>query len=71
MREPLSAGAPRASNASIDELFAQWNKPGSPGCAVGISRNGELVYERGYGVANLELGVPITPASVFEAAASI
>ena len=59
---------PRASNASIDELFAQWNKPGSPGCAVGISRNGELVYERGYGVANLELGVPITPASVFEAA---
>ena len=37
----------------------------SPGCAVGISRNGEIVYEHGYGMANLELGVPITPDTVF------
>jgi CubicO group peptidase (beta-lactamase class C family) len=52
----------------IDQLFAKWNKPDSPGCSVGISRNGQLVYERGYGVANLELNAPITPESVFEAA---
>ena len=52
----------------IDELFAKWNKPDSPGCSVGISRNGQLVYERGYGVANLELNAPITPESVFQAA---
>jgi CubicO group peptidase (beta-lactamase class C family) len=52
----------------IDELFAKWNKPDSPGCSLGISRNGQLVYERGYGMANLELDAPITPESVFEAA---
>lgn len=52
----------------VDQLFATWNKPSSPGCSVAISRNGQLVYERGYGLANLELSVPITPTSVFEAA---
>jgi CubicO group peptidase (beta-lactamase class C family) len=32
------------------------------------ARETPLVYERGYGLANLELGVPIAPTSVFEAA---
>src|SRR5207248_1472676 len=36
--------------------------------ALGVSRNGRTVYEHGYGMANLELAVPITPASVFGAA---
>lgn len=54
--------------ASVDKLFAQWNRPDSPGCSLGVSRNGVPVYERGYGMANLELGVPITPASVLPAA---
>ena len=35
----------------VDQLFATRNKPGSPGCSVAISRNGQLVYERGYGMA--------------------
>lgn len=52
----------------VDQLFATWNKPGSPGCGVAISRNGQLAYERGYGMANLELSIPIAPTSVFEAA---
>lgn len=57
-----------AESAKVDALFAEWNAPDSPGCALGVSRGGEIVYERGYGMANLELGVPITPASVFPAA---
>lgn len=44
--------------ARVDKLFAQWNKSDSPGCSLGVSRNGVPVYERGYGMANLELGVP-------------
>src|SRR5262249_33265880 len=36
--------------------------------SVGISRNGRVVYEHGYGMANLDLGVAITPSSVFDAA---
>ncbi|HKP45524.1 MAG TPA: serine hydrolase domain-containing protein [Pyrinomonadaceae bacterium] len=51
--------------AQVDKLFAQWDKPDSPGCAVGIIKNSKLVYARGYGRANLEYDVPIGPRSVF------
>src|ERR1043166_3083059 len=54
--------------ARIDKLFAEWDKTNSPGFGVAISRNGTLLYEQGYGMANLELGVPITSASVFPVA---
>ncbi|HXN23464.1 MAG TPA: serine hydrolase domain-containing protein, partial [Candidatus Dormibacteraeota bacterium] len=54
--------------ARVDRLFAEWNRSDSPGCSLGISQNGVLVYQRGYGMASLELGVPITPASVLPAA---
>ena len=53
-----------AKTAQVDRLFSQWNKTDSPGCAVGISHNGAVVYEHGYGMASLELGVPITPDTV-------
>jgi CubicO group peptidase (beta-lactamase class C family) len=57
-----------SSTARVDKLFAEWNRSDSPGCSVGVSQNGFPVYEHGYGMANLELGVPITPASVFHVA---
>src|ERR1051325_1191782 len=50
---------------SVDELFSTWNKPNSPGCALAIIKEGKVIYERGYGCANLEYGTPITPSSVF------
>ena len=56
---------PESISARVDKLFAEWDRPDSPGCSVGVSRNGVPAYERGYGMANLELGVAITPASVF------
>lgn len=49
----------------VDSLFTQWNKPDSPGCALGIIKDGKLIYKRGYGMANLEYGIPITSQSVF------
>jgi CubicO group peptidase (beta-lactamase class C family) len=62
------ASRPGSPSNRVDRLFAEWNKPDSPGCSVAISRNGTLLYEHGYGMANVELGVPITPASVLSAA---
>jgi CubicO group peptidase (beta-lactamase class C family) len=56
---------PESPSARVDKLFATWNGTDTPGCAVGISRNGAIVYEHGYGMANLELNVPITPETVF------
>ena len=58
----------RRIEAAVDGLFAPWQRPGSPGCSVGVSRGGATVLERGYGQASLELGVPITPQSVFHVA---
>lgn len=49
----------------VDALFAQWDKPGSPGCALGVIRDGKFIYKRGYGMANLEYNVPITSTSIF------
>jgi len=51
----------------VDSLFARWDKSSSPGCSLGISQDGAVVYERGYGMANLEYGLAITPQSVFNA----
>ena len=50
----------------INGVFSDYDKPGSPGCALGIYRNGSIVYAQGYGMASLELGVPITPKTVFD-----
>jgi CubicO group peptidase (beta-lactamase class C family) len=50
----------------IDQLFADYAKPDSPGCSLAIYRNGAIAYARGYGMASLELGVPITPQTVFD-----
>lgn len=44
----------------VDALFSAYDA-GSPGCALGVIRNGELVYKKGYGNASLEFGVPIDP----------
>lgn len=49
----------------VDQVFAAYSKSDTPGCALGVIRNGDFVYERGYGNGSLELGVPITPQSVF------
>jgi len=49
----------------VDKLFAKWDKTDSPGCALGIIKDGKIIYKKGYGMANLEHGIPITPKSVF------
>ncbi|HEY6298374.1 MAG TPA: serine hydrolase domain-containing protein [Candidatus Binatus sp.] len=46
-------------------MFEQWNTPSSPGCAVAVMKGGRIVYEHGYGMADLDHNVPITTATVF------
>lgn len=50
----------------VDRAFAPFTSAGSPGCAIGLSRNGEPVLTRAYGLANLEYDVPNTPKTIFE-----
>lgn len=48
----------------IDAVFAEFDSPESPGCVVGVHVGGELSFAKGYGMADLERGVPLTPTSV-------
>lgn len=70
--EPTQAG-PGGVNAldpkvavEIDKIFADFDKPGSPGCVIGILKDGRIVHTRGHGLANLEFGVPMTAETVSE-----
>jgi len=56
------------SSPDVDAVFAEYDRPDSPGCALGVIRDGRLDYARGYGMANLEYGLPLTPQSVFRMA---
>lgn len=54
-------------NFKVDRIFARWTKPHSPGFALAVSKAGKIVYSRGYGMADLDHGLPITPSTVFHA----
>jgi CubicO group peptidase (beta-lactamase class C family) len=53
------------SNTAVDSIFAPWNRHDTPGCALGVVQNGQLVYARGYGMANLDYGIPNSPSMVY------
>ncbi len=60
---PLTAQG--AEDAAVDALFAEWDRPSTPGCALGVIRGGALTLTRGYGTADLETGAPNTTDVVF------
>lgn len=63
---PSLAAAQEPLTARVDKVFAEFDRPGSPGCALGVYRDGKSVYARGYGVADIEAKVPIGPRTVFD-----
>jgi CubicO group peptidase (beta-lactamase class C family) len=50
---------------AIDAVFSDIDADSQPGCAAGVIHNGEYIHKAGYGLANLEYGIPITSKSVF------
>lgn len=61
----LAAQEPDLVQAA-DTIFQAWNSTHTPGCAVGVARGEQVLLARGYGMADLETGTPITPETVFE-----
>jgi CubicO group peptidase (beta-lactamase class C family) len=53
-------------SAAVNKLFEQWNTPSSPGCAVAVMKDGRIVYEHGYGMADLNHDIKVTPATIFD-----
>ena len=61
-----AAEAPVDPRTKVDELFRDYDRSDTPGCALGVYRDGKIAYARGYGMANLELGVANSPQTVFD-----
>ena len=64
-RHGAGAQRPAARRAEIDRIFAPWDSATTPGCALGVVRDGRFLYERGYGIANLDYDIPNGPAMVY------
>src|SRR5262245_16077818 len=60
-REEVAAGAGRV----FDRIAKAYVAPG-PGCAVAVSLNGDTVFEKAFGLAEIEHNVPNTPQTIFE-----
>lgn len=52
----------------VDALFSRYTAAGSPGAVVAIMQGGTIALCKGYGLASIELGVPIGPTTRFRIA---
>lgn len=62
--QPLFAHGQDISQ-EVDQVFAAYSQERTPGCSLGVIRNGSFAYRKSYGAASLELGVPLSSQSVF------
>ncbi len=53
---------------AVDRVFSAWRDTEGPGCSLSVLQRGRVVYERGYGMSNLETDTPIRPSSIFHVA---
>lgn len=60
-KEKVIAGAERA----FEKVTKAYVAP-APGCAAAVSLNGETVFEKAFGLADLEHNAPNTPQTIFE-----
>ncbi|HSL93934.1 MAG TPA: serine hydrolase domain-containing protein, partial [Bacillota bacterium] len=54
--------------AAMDRIFCDYDLPGSPGAAVAVIKDGQVAFTKGYGLAQLEYEVAITPDTIFHIA---
>jgi CubicO group peptidase (beta-lactamase class C family) len=66
LAQPMTQAATKQQQ--VDALFAKWNKPGSPGAAVEVVKDGKVVYRHAFGMADIEQRRPITPMTDFHVA---
>jgi CubicO group peptidase (beta-lactamase class C family) len=56
------------TEALVDTVFAKYNNKSGPGCTIAVIRAGKVIFEKAYGLANLEYNIPLTAESVFDIA---
>lgn len=60
----ISSHAIAQLDSKVDQLFTDFKT--TPGAAVGIYQHGKLIFSKGYGMANLDYSIPITPQTIFD-----
>ena len=48
------------------EKFSKTNLMPAPGCSVGVALNGESVFQKAFGMAEMEHNIPNAPETIFE-----
>ena len=69
----IALAAPKARPAEdlgalakkIEAVMSRVYKPDEPGAAVIVRKDGKTIFRKGYGLADLELGVPVAPDMIF------
>jgi len=62
------AQLPDSMAKKVDAVLADYDKTNGPGCALAILKDGKILYQRGYGMSNLEHNIAISPSSIFHVA---
>ncbi len=55
----------KTKSGRVDQLLSPWDRDDAPGMAIAVVQDGEVIYKRGFGLAQLEYAIPITPSTVF------
>jgi CubicO group peptidase (beta-lactamase class C family) len=70
--QPSGPPSPAAAVSSLqdetDKVFTAWDSSVTPGCALSVMKDGQIIYKRGYGMADLDHDIVITPQTVFHVA---
>lgn len=61
----VAQSLPDTLQLKIDDFFKKWDKKNEPGCVAGVVKDGNLVYAKGFGLANVEAGMHNTPKSKY------
>lgn len=56
---------PKQLTAGFDKILSEQFKPDETGCAALVAKNGLMIYRKAFGLADLELNVPMKPEMVF------
>ena len=56
--------------SEIDSIFQNQIEEKSPGCVVGVIKDGLFIHKKAYGLANLDYEIPLTTSSVFRIAST-
>ena len=49
----------------VDSMLVPYSAGRTPGCVVGVTRDGALAFEKAYGLADVARSTPLTPSTRF------